>query len=74
MNNNLIILSKTLSNYDKNSAEYKAYLLGHKEANEFLIEYINTKEDKQQYSELLYRAEQLLKEINTLLQEKTTIL
>ena len=53
--------------YAKDSDEYKAYLQGHKEANEYLLVYIANQENQEPFNELKEGAENILTAIDELL-------
>jgi hypothetical protein len=55
-----------LGNYPKGSTERSAFLQGHKEANEYLLVYINNQENQEAYADLKQGAECILKAIEEL--------
>lgn len=63
MTDKLTILNESLSKYEKGSKDYLAYLEGHKEANKYLIDYIEHQENKEAYADLKQGAERVLKAI-----------
>ena len=63
MNDKLAVLNESLTKFEKGSNEYLAYLEGHKEANKYLIAYIEQQENQEHYADLKQGAERVLKAI-----------
>lgn len=66
MNDKLTVLNESLAKYEKGSNEYLAYLEGHKEANKYLIAYIEQQENQEVFADLKQSAERILKAIGEL--------
>lgn len=60
------IFTEGLLKYKEGSEEYKAHIHGHKEANEFLLAYIDEQENKEVFADLKNGAEFVLEKIKEL--------